>query len=197
MPDPARHRPRLRDQFSTFLFFPETAAAPRLSGCRFSFAARRDSSSPACVTRQIFRYCLLVGLLGAVGFACWTWFRPYDWSPDPGARCKVIATLVTPDVSFYWVEVHLKINPGMSHDLQKPVYLQTATGTKLQPADTTLAGEDGKTTTEIWFKFWLDSSQIEGPLNLHLNDGQLSIKRTSRAPELGTSDFRNFTTNQW
>lgn len=85
----------------------------------------------------------------------------------------------------------------MSHDLQKPVYLQTASGTQLQPADTTLAGEDGKTTTEIWFKFWLDSPQIKGPLNLHLNDGHLAIKRSAMAPELGTSDFRNFTTNQW
>jgi hypothetical protein len=130
-------------------------------------------------------------------FAAWTWFRPYDWNPDPDARCKVLETLVTPDKSFYWVEVHLKVNPGMSHDLRKPVYLLTAADARLQPADTTFAGEYGKTTTEIWFKFWLDSSQIEGPLKLHINDGELSIKRTSQAPDIGNPGFSNFTTNQW
>jgi hypothetical protein len=149
------------------------------------------------VKRQIFRSCILACLLVASAFAGWTWFRPYDWKPDPGARCKVVATLVTPDVSFYWVEVHLEITPGLAHDLQKPVFLQTASGTKLQPADTTLAGTDGKTTSEIWFKFWLDSTQIQGPLDLHLNDGKLSIKRSNLPPKLGNSEFRNFTTNQW
>lgn len=149
------------------------------------------------MTRQIFRTCLALGLSVAAAFAAWTWFRPYDWNPDPAARCKVVATLVTPDMSFFWVEVHLKIKPGMSHDLQKPVFLKTASGTQLQPADTTLAGADGKTTTELWFKFWLDSTQIQGPLSLHLNDGILSIKRSSEKPRIGHSEFRNFTTRDW
>ena len=91
----------------------------------------------------------------------------------------------------------MEITPGLTHDLQKPVFLQTASGTKLQPADTTLAGTDGKTTSEIWFKFWLDSTQIAGPLDLHLNDAKLSIKRSNLPPKLGNSEFRNFTTNQW
>ena len=85
----------------------------------------------------------------------------------------------------------------MSHDLRKPVYLETATGTKLQPADTTLAGEDGNTTTALWFKFWLEAPQLAGPLTLHLNDGQLAIKQNTLAPKLGTAGSRNFTTNQW
>lgn len=163
----------------------------------FSFAAPLDSGSSRPVKRRIFRICLLLVLSTALLFAAWTWFRPYDWNPDPGARCTVVATLVTPDVTFYWVEVHLNVNPGMSHDLRKPVFLQTGSGAKLQPADTTLASIDGKTSTEIWFKFWLDSAQIKGPLNLHLNDGVLAIKKSALEPKLGGSEFRNFTTNQW
>jgi hypothetical protein len=108
-----------------------------------------------------------------------------------------LETLVTRDQSFFWVNVHLKINPGMTHDLQKNVYLETARGVQLEPADTTLVGKDGQPISEIWFKFWLESSQLEGPLILHLNDGKLSIKSNSGIPDLGNSDYRNFVTNHW
>lgn len=147
--------------------------------------------------RQTLRFCLWGSLLIASAFALWAWFRPYDWNPDPAARCTVVASLVTPDTSFYWLEVHVKMNPGMSHDLQKPVYLHTGDAVKLEPADTTLAGEDGKVMTEMWFKFWLDSTQIKGPLHLQINEGKLLIKQSSAVPNVGKADFKNYTTNDW
>jgi len=149
------------------------------------------------VKRRILRHSLLVCLLISAAFAAWSCFRPYAWRPDPAARCKVVETLVTRDQSFFWVDVHLKVNPGMTHDLQKTVRLETATGARHEPADTTFAGSDGQGTTEIWFKFWLEPADLAGPLTLHLNDGKLLIKTGNNVPELATSTYRNFTINHW
>jgi hypothetical protein len=136
-------------------------------------------------------------LVAATAFAAWSWFRPYAWGHEAAARGEILETLVTRDQSFFWVNVHLRVNPGMTHDLQKNVYLETARGVQLDPADTTLVGKDGQPISEIWFKFWLESSQLEGPLILHLNDGKLAIKSNSGIPDLGNSDYRNFVTNHW
>ena len=147
--------------------------------------------------RQILRNSLLACLLISAAFAAWSWFRPYAWRPDPAARCKVVETLVTRDQSYFWVDVRLKVNPGMTHDLQKPVRLETAAGAKHEPADTTFAGTEGRGTTEIWFKFWLEPADLAGPLTLDLNDGKLLIKTGNTVPELATSTYQNFTTNHW
>ncbi len=147
--------------------------------------------------RRILRHSLLVCLLISAAFAAWSCFRPYAWRPDPAARCKVVETLVTRDQSFFWVDVHLKVNPGMTHDLQKTVRLETATGARHEPADTAFAGNDGHGTTEIWFKFWLEPADLAGPLTLHLNDGKLLIKNGNNVPELATSTYRNFNINHW
>lgn len=139
----------------------------------------------------------MVCLLISAAFAAWSWFRPYAWHPDSAARCEVEESLLTRDQSFFWLDVHLKVNPGMTHDLQKPVRLQTAAGAKHEPADTTFAGQDGQGTTEIWFKFWLEPADLAGPLTLILNDGKLLIKAGDAVPNLATSTYKNFTTNQW
>ncbi|NJM37944.1 MAG: hypothetical protein HC845_08880 [Akkermansiaceae bacterium] len=135
------------------------------------------------MARQLLRYILFVALVFSSLFASWVWFRPYSWSSDAAARCKVQSTLVTRDESYYWVDVHLKVNTGVNHDLQKPVLLETGSGAKLEPAETTFAGADMTKSREIWFRFWLEAPQIEGPLNLHLNDGTLSIKSGQGAPK--------------
>ncbi len=149
------------------------------------------------MARQILRYSLLVALVLSSLFASWVWFRPYAWNSDAAARCKVQAALVTRDESYYWVDVHLKVNDGLNHDLQKPVLLETASGAKLEPAETTFAGADMTKSREIWFRFWLEAPQLEGPLTLRLNDGALSIKSTQGAPEIQNRAYRNFTTNNW
>lgn len=149
------------------------------------------------MNRRIVHYSLLVLLLASAAFAAWNWFRPYSWSPDPAARCKVVETLVTRDHSYFWVNVRLKVNPGETHDLQKPVRLETARGTQLEPADTTFAGDDIQSTSEIWLKFWLEAADLRGPLTLHVNGGKLVVKSGAELPDLRNNDYRNFTTHHW
>jgi hypothetical protein len=147
--------------------------------------------------RRNFRFFLWVCLLIAAIFAAWTWLRPYAWNPDPTARCEILETLVTRDQSFIWVNVHLKVTPGMTHDLEKPVHLESTGGLMHEPADTTFVGTIQQTTTEIWLKFWLEPTQLTGPLVLHLNDGKLIVKASNGIPVLGASSSYNFTSNHW
>lgn len=149
------------------------------------------------MNRRIVHYSLLVLLFASAAFATWNWLRPYSWSSDPAAHCRVVETLVTRDHSYFWVNVHLKVNPGETHDLQKPVRLETVRGTRLEPADTKLAGDDLQSTTGIWLKFWLESADLEGPLILHINGGKLTVKSATGLPDLGTASYRNFTTQHW
>ena len=139
----------------------------------------------------------MLGLLVAAAFAAWSWLRPYAWQSDASARCQIVETLVTRDQSFYWVHVHLKMNPGMTHDLQKPALLITAAGRKLEPADTTFSSINGRATSEIWLKFWLDSADLTHTLELQINEGKLNVKASNGVPHLVNSASNNFTTNQW
>lgn len=138
---------------------------------------------------------VLLGITTA--FAAWSWLRPYAWQADPAARCKVVGARVKKDQSFFWLDVHLKVLPAESHDLMKPVHLITAQGRELEPADTTLDGTAGKGTTQIWFKFWLESADLDGPLKLRINDGLLVIRSGSGIPALGSSGAEYFTTHRW
>lgn len=138
----------------------------------------------------------MASLLGSAAFAAWTWFRPYDFRPDPAARCEIIETLITRDQSFFWANVHVKVPPGMRHDMQIPVTLETPSGEK-RPADTTFAGDDPLRPEEIWFRFWLESSDLAGPATLKVNGGTLTVKSRSDVPELGAESSRNFTTIHW
>ena len=147
--------------------------------------------------RRNFRIFLWVCLLLSAGFAAWMWLRPYQWNSDSAARCKILETLVTRDQSYIWVNCHLQVDPGASHDMQKPIRLETANGTMHDPADTTVAGTAQQAITEIWLKFWLEPTDLDGPLILHLNDGKLVVKATTGVPALGKSDSHNFTTNRW
>ncbi len=163
----------------------------------FSFAAQPPNRSSADVKRQILRYSLLACLLTSAAFAAWTWLRPYAWQPDPAARCKILETLVTRDHAFFWVNIHLKVNPGMMHDLQAPITLATSSGAKHQPADTTFVGSDPLKPEEIWYKFWLEPADLVGKLTLEINAGKLLVKSLSSTPDLAPAAFRNFTTHHW
>lgn len=136
-------------------------------------------------------------LLASAAFAAWSWLKPYAWNPDPAARCIILETLVSRDHSFFWVDVHLRLHPESTHDLQKPVLLETAAGNKLEPADTTFGGIEGREPNEIWFRFWVEPKDLAGPVHLVLNDGRLSVKSNHSIPDLGNSTYRNFTSNRW
>ena len=138
----------------------------------------------------------MASLVASAAFASWAWLRPYDFHPDPAARCEILETLITRDGSFFWANVHLKVSSGMEHDLKIPVILNTPSGEK-QPADTTFAGLDPMKPEEIWFKFWLEPADLAGPVTLKINGGTLSVKTLSQVPDLGSSTLRNFTHNHW
>jgi hypothetical protein len=116
---------------------------------------------------------------------------------DPAARCKAVGVQVKKDTSFFWLDAHLEVTPGQTHDLSKPVRLVTAAGRELEPADTTFGGETGGTTTDLWFKFWLEPADFNGPLELRINDGSLVIRSGSGIPRLGSSDLEYFTSSGW
>jgi len=149
------------------------------------------------VKRRTLRVFMMAALLISAGFAAWSWLRPYAWSVDPAANCKVVGSQVRKDASFYWLDVRLKVTPGQDHDLMKPVRLVTSTGRELEPADTTLGGTAGQGTTELWFKFWLEAADLEGPLKLRINDGSLVIRSGSGVPRLGSSNAEYFITSRW
>ena len=149
------------------------------------------------VERPKLRAFLLIALVVSALFAGWTWLRPYEWSPDPGARCKVVGTQVRRDFKNFWVDVHLKVNAGQTHDLMKPVRLVTGSGREIEPADTTLGGDAKSGTTDLWFKFWLEIPDMEQALTLKLNDGALTIRKSTGIPRLGASNTEFFTTCRW
>lgn len=152
------------------------------NGPPFSFAAEKEAGSFVAVKLQVIRKFLWLALLLCALFAAWSWFRPYAWNVDPGARCKVMGVEVKPDQSYFWLTAHLRMNSGESHDLRKPMVLLTASGDVVEPADTTFGGTVEHGTTDIWLKFWLESDQIIGPLSLRVHDGVLSIKSKRGAP---------------
>lgn len=145
----------------------------------------------------MLRYSLMVCLVASAAFAAWSWFRPYAWNSDPAARCKIVETMVTPDQSYFWVDIHLKVNSETSHDMEKPVRLEDSTGKIHEPGGTVFGKADDGTISDIWLKFWLEPSQINGPLTLYLNDGKLIVKDGPGTPDLGGSPYRNYTTNHW
>jgi len=140
---------------------------------------------------------LLVLLLLASLFAGWAWLRPYAWNADPGARFKISQAQLKRDHSYYWLDLMLERTGDAVHDDTKPVTLRTASGRMVEPADTTLSGADGKTPSQLWLKFWLESGDLEGPLELKLNDGTLSVKATPGTPAVSSDKPKLFLTNRW
>lgn len=149
----------------------------------------------AAVTRRTLF--LLISLAISLVFAGWQWFRPYDWSPSPEARFRMVHSSVKRDHSHYWLDLYLKKSGGTDHDLSKPVFLRLADGREFEPADTTLEGDEGQPVRALGFRFWLEEKDFAGPLELHLNDGVLSVRKGTGLPELKEEGVRFFTTRNW
>jgi hypothetical protein len=147
--------------------------------------------------RKSFRKVLIGAFVLSAVFAAWAWFRPYEWGADKGAHCRVLGCQVKQDRTNYWVDVHLKMRSAEEHDLMKPVLLLTSAGRKLEPADTTMVGDNEVKMRELWFKFWLEKEDMEGGLKLQINDGQLSVRSSRGLPLLGDDGMRYFVTDHW
>lgn len=149
--------------------------------------------APVITVRPLTRL-LTVALVLVSALAAWSWLRPYEWRPDPAARFEIHQTRVIRDHSNFWVDVFLK---GSGHDMSKRVSLETADGRFLDPADTTLSGDEGKGITDLWFRFWLDARDLSGPLKLHVNDGALMLRTASGIPALQSGESKLFLSNSW
>ncbi|WP_338288472.1 hypothetical protein [Luteolibacter sp. LG18] len=141
---------------------------------------------------------LLCLLLLVSAFAAWAWLRPYDWHADPAARFKIVQAQLKRDHSYYWLDLMLERGGEARHDDTKPVTLKTASGRVLEPADTTLAGNEGEAPDQrLWLKFWLEPADLNGPLELKLNDGTLSVKSGGGVPAVGADGPKLFLSNHW
>lgn len=169
------------------------------TGRPFSFAGRGPIGSPVLVSRKTFRIILVALLLISGAFASWSWLRPYEWSADPRARAKIVGCLVERDHSNYWVRLKLRIPDGEKHDLEQPVRLLTHGGDNLEPADTTLEGDEKQAVRVVWLKFWLEEKQMKGSLSLKINEGKLTVRSGNgfRLPDLRSDDTRYFVTHRW
>jgi len=136
-------------------------------------------------------------LLASAAFTVWTWMRPYEWNADAGARGRIVAAGLQQDHSYHWLDVRLKIRPGMEHDLRLPVFLETSGRSRVEPADTTLAGDVDRPIDELFLRFWLEPGDLGGPLNLHLNEGTLTVRTGDGAPRMGRDGRANFNTRRW
>ncbi len=164
---------------------------------RFHLQRNPWGASLVGVMRERRRMILMGAVLCSTAFAAWTWWRPYAWQVDPGARGHIEAAQVRRDRGFYWLDLHVQIANGTTHDLMKPVRLITGSGRTLEPADTTLGGGPDKETSDIWFKFWLEPTDFGGPMKLQINDGSLIVRSGTTPPSLGSSNLEVFTTHNW
>lgn len=147
--------------------------------------------------RQAVRLVIAAALVTVTIFAAMLWSGKYESDPDPKARFRVDAVRLESDRGYVWLEAHLRKNGNEDHDLEKPVRLITADKTEYEPADTTFAGSPEKGFTDIWFKFWLEKEELEGPLDLKINGGTLKIKTSLTVPELSGDKDTIFKTSDW
>jgi len=145
--------------------------------------------------RSAILLALVVPCLAAV---LWLWFlRPYARNPDPGARATIRFTRIERDHGFFWLDVYLRIRPGDEHDLLKPVRLVTAAEREVEPAETTLEGSPERRIDALSIRFWLEEEDLEGPLRIRLNDGELVVRDDHGVPAIpsGEAVFRQ--TSRW
>ena len=148
---------------------------------------------------------LTIALVVVCGFAGWTWFRPYEWQPDPGAHFVIHEAWLTRDHSYIWLDLELKPSGGpatataplAAPDLSRPIVLVTGAGRILDPADTTLTSETGQGTSGVVLRYWLEPADLDQTLALKINDGTLHVKTTPGSPDLGADGKRFFLSNRW
>ncbi len=146
--------------------------------------------------RKVIRWVLALLLVLATAWLGWS-MKPYESNPDPAARYQIRMTEIRRDHSYFWVDVHLERSGNLEHDLTIPVHLKTSTGKCIEPADTTLSGKSGVGTTELRFLFWVETRDLEGPLELHINGGRLIVKSNPGIPDPGSRGSKFLHSNRW
>lgn len=124
-------------------------------------------------------------------------FSEFDANPDPKARYVIQAVQLKKDLDHFWLDLHLRRVGKENHDLRRPVRLLTADGKKHEAADTKFAGSPEEGFTDIWFKFWLDPSDLESSIKLEINEGRLLVKSSEGFPNLKNQDNIVIQSSNW
>lgn len=146
--------------------------------------------------RNQIRVALWTALLISSLFALWVWFRPYDWRTDSAARGRITGVSLTRDHQNHWCDVRVHFPEDHPHDLLKAVWLQTADGKRMEPANTTLTQPSDR-GQDVVFRFWLEPEQLKSTLSLHLNQGSLRVKSTLGEISMADRESRYFTHHAW
>jgi hypothetical protein len=140
---------------------------------------------------------LLTSLALSLVFAGWQWFRPYDWSSATEARFQIAHCSLKRDHSYVWLDLYLKQSGDLPHDLSKPVVLRLADGREIEPANTTIEGDEGQPEQALGFRFWLEEKDFAGSIDLKLNDSSLRVRTGNGLPAIPERDAKFFTTRNW
>lgn len=136
-------------------------------------------------------------LLALCAFATWAWIRPYETTAKPGLGARIMRVELKRDRGYRWLTIDVKMMKHQSLDLSRPIRLRIAADRMLEPADTRLSGNPESGFHEIRVKFWLEGNDLDQPLALQIQGGELSVKRDPSNPQLKNGESRTFTTDHW
>jgi hypothetical protein len=150
----------------------------------------------------------LILALPTLGIAIWQWWpRPYDPAQDTSASCRIDFTRLTRDLSYHWLDVHLKVDDPQSFQLDRRWQLETSADARRQPAGLTLEGSGSKVdspdspgmalTEALTVRFWLEPGDLDGPLTLLIGEARLPIRHGRDTPALDDGEARLFRDSDW
>lgn len=151
----------------------------------------------AAMKRQMIRLILALLVVLTSLTAAWMWSAKYEKDSDPQALFRIEGAQVKRDRGYRWLDVHLKRVSEKPLDFSTPILLVSGAATEHKPDDITFAGSPEAGFTDIWLKFWLEDSDLEGTLQIHINEGVLNVKTTQGGPELEDGAEQTFKSSNW
>jgi hypothetical protein len=143
------------------------------------------------------RKILLALLIPTLVVAAWQWLAPkppYEKDADPRAGAEIRYVQLTSDHSYHWMHVRLKVTAEDTSDLLPGLVLITSSGRRLTPTGLELEGRGKGTATfegphldkieGLTVQFWLEKNDFDGPLQLQVGDGTLTVRTGSGSPEV-------------
>jgi hypothetical protein len=151
----------------------------------------------AWMKRQLLRLGIAGLVVVVTGIAGLMLMAGYEKETDARARFQTEAVQIEPDRGYVWLKIHLKRSGEEQHDLMKPVRLIAHDGQPREPDNMELAGNPEQGFTDLWFSFWMEKHELEGKINLQINDGILKIKESDPIPKLEGTNVRVFKSSNW
>ncbi len=135
--------------------------------------------------------------------AGWLWVRPYQWriSDSP---IRIETARLTRDHSYFWLDLHLRAEAGQA--VPDPLLLLVPDREAVKPAQIDLEGTPATDASEVAglgeihalsVKFWLEESQLAGPLELQAGSARLKVRSRSGVPAMENDESQTFHTHRW